>query len=321
MTRLSSRIDDIKAHYTVVVIGSGYGGGVAASRLARAGQDVCVLERGKEFFSGEFPNTQLEVAEETQYDLPDVHIGSETALFDYHINGEINVLVGCGLGGTSLINANVALHPDKRIFSDPRWPRAIVDDWDAGVSDGYRRAADMLKPTPYPQDAPPLKTLEAMERSARFMKQDFYRPPINVNFAKLENNVNHVGVEQEPCVLCGDCVTGCNHKAKNTTSVNYIPDARNHGAEIFTETSVRYLERQDDKWLVHYEVVGSGREKFDSPDMFVSADIVILGAGTLGTTEILLRSKQKGLSLSDMVGKHFSGNGDQLGLLITMTKP
>ena len=71
----SSPIEDLRPHYTVVVIGSGYGGGIAASRLARAGQQVCVLERGKEFLPGEYPDTELEALPEVQVRLPDQVIG------------------------------------------------------------------------------------------------------------------------------------------------------------------------------------------------------------------------------------------------------
>src|SRR5208282_1001942 len=66
------------------------------------------------------------------------------------------------------------------------------------------------------------------------------------------------------------------------------------------------------KWLVHYEVLGVGREKFKAPDATVAADVLILGAGSLGSTEILLRSKARGLALSDQVGERFTGNGDTL---------
>ncbi|MFQ5676791.1 MAG: GMC oxidoreductase, partial [bacterium] len=310
MARLSLPIENIKNHYTIVVIGSGYGGGIAASRLARAGQQVCVLERGREFFPGDFPNTIPEAAANSQFDTPKGHSGSETNLFDFHTNDDINVLVGCGLGGTSLINANVAIEADPRVFQNPAWPEALVQDLNGGMAAGYKRAREMLKPVPYPDKLPPLKKLAALEKSAKYMKEDFYRTPIAVTFEENKDGLNHVGAEQSPCILCGDCVTGCNHTAKNTVQMNYLPDARNHGAEIFTEANVRYLEKQAGKWVVHFKATGMGREKFDASTLFVRADIVILSAGTLGSTEILLRSKQNGLTVSEMLGKHFSGNGD-----------
>lgn len=309
MARLSSPIENIKNHYTVVVVGSGYGGGVSASRLARAGRQVCVLERGKEFQPGEYPDTEMESLAEMQTDLPKGHIGSRTGLYDFRVNDDINVFVGCGLGGTSLVNANVSLPADPRVFKDHRWPQALREHVDTVLANGYRRAEEMLRPTPYPTDFPPLPKLNALEKSAAYMDEPFYRPPINVTF---EDGVNHVGVEQHACALCGDCVSGCNYGAKNTILMNYLPDAKNHGAEIYTQVSVRRVERKDDRWLVHYQLLESGREKFDAPTMFVSADIVILAAGTLGTTEILLRSKAAGLPLSDRLGKNFTGNGDVL---------
>jgi Fe-S-cluster-containing hydrogenase component 2 len=81
------------------------------------------------------------------------------------------------------------------------------------------------------------------------MKESFYRPLITVTF---KEGVNNVGVLQHACVNCGDCVTGCNYGAKNTVLMNYLPDAKNHGAEIFTEISLHYLERQEDQWRLHF---------------------------------------------------------------------
>lgn len=309
MIRLSSPIEDIKTHYEVVVVGSGYGGAIAASRLARAKRQVCVMERGKEFQPGEYPDTEPEVIREFQVDLPEGHIGLRTGLYDLRVNGDIGVLLGCGLGGTSLINANVSIRPEPRVFEDSRWPQALRNDLNTLIEDGYRRALDMLKPTPYPDKS--LK-LGALEKSANYMGERFYRLPLNVTFEEPQGGVNHVGVEQHKCTACGDCVTGCNYGAKNTVIMNYLPDAKNHGAEIYTNVSVRHIERGDGRWVVHYQLLDSERERFNAPTMFVTANIVILSAGTLGSTEILLRSKAVGLPLSDKIGCNFTGNGDVL---------
>lgn len=315
MNRISSPIDQISERYDVIVIGSGYGGGIGASRMARAGRRVCLLERGREIVPGEYPNTMINAAEEFQMNTPEGHVGSRTGLFDFHLNAQQNVLVGCGLGGTSLINANVSLEAKPDVFDDPRWPAEIRADCDTRMQDGHARAREMLRPAPYPENGPILPKMEANQKSADFMGQRaaFYRPPINVTFEPFQDNKNHVGVEQLPCNNCGDCVSGCNNKAKNTTLMNYLPDAWNHGADIFCMTAVSHIEKVGDGWLVHYQSVGTGREKFDAPTLFVKADVVIVSAGTLGTTEIMLRSKKKGLKLSDQVGKNLSGNGDILG--------
>jgi cholesterol oxidase len=330
MARLASPIENLKSHYQIVVIGSGYGGGITASRMARAGQEVCILERGREFQPGDFdkdhklinrgdyPDSLGRALAEVQIDAPQLHTGPLTALYDMRVNDELSVFVGCGLGGTSLLNANVALPADRRVFKLPEWPKGFRDTPEM-LADGYQRAFDMLKPAPYPDDTrpeefPPTAKLNALKKSADKMDEPFYRPQINVNFNTFEGNLNHVGVEQHPCVGCGDCMTGCNYRAKNTVIMNYLPDAKNHGAEIFTQVSVRYLSRSDNGWLVHYEYLNPGDDKFDGPLKTVSADIVVLAAGSLGSTEILFRSKDKGmLALSNQIGEHFNGNGDFLG--------
>lgn len=309
MPRLSSSVREIKDHYTVLVIGSGYGGAIAASRLARAGQQVCVLERGREFQNGEYPDTEAEALAEMQAELPLGHTGSRMGLYDFYVNPDVSVFVGCGLGGTSLINGNVALRPEARVFEDARWPQALRDDWES-VEQGFKRAEEMLRPVAYPARYPALPKLLALEQSAAHLGQPCSRPPITVSFAE---GVNHVGVPQHACMLCGDCVSGCNYGAKNTVLFNYLPDAHNFGAEIYTQISVRRLERKDGRWVALYQTLETGREDFDEPLRAVSADIVVLAAGTLGSTEILLRSKAAGLALSDQVGRRFSGNGDVLG--------
>lgn len=310
MARLSSPIENIKDHYEVVVIGSGYGGGIAASRMARAGRKVCLLERGKEFQPGEYPNTEMEALGEMQTHQPDgTHLGDRTGLFDLHRNPDMNVMIGCGLGGTSLLNANVSLQAEPRVFEDPRWPGEVVSDLPTLVAKGYSLAEEMLKPVPYPEDFPELPKLKALEASAKALHGRVYRTPINVTF---KDGVNHVGVEQHACTLCGDCCSGCNYGAKNTLIMNYLPDATNHGAEIYTRMAVRFVEKVDERWLVHYQLLDSGREAFDAPTLTVSADVVFVSAGTLGSTEILLRSREKGLSTSDKLGQHMTGNGDVL---------
>ncbi|MGE5274339.1 MAG: alpha/beta fold hydrolase [Verrucomicrobiota bacterium] len=306
---LSTPLERLRDRYEVVVVGSGYGGAIAASRLARAGRSVCLLERGRELRPGEFPDSQLEAAREMQWDSSSGHRGSRVGLFDFRLNPEMNVLVGCGLGGTSLINANVSLRAEQRVLEDPRWPAAIRRDGDV-LEEAYRRAEEMLRPIPYPADRTPPRKLHALEASARAMGARCYRPPINVTF---DGGVNNVGVEQPACTGCGDCVTGCNVGAKNTTVVTYLADAVDHGAELFTLAAVRRVERGGGAWFVHFEPLESGRERFRAPSLFLAADVVVLGAGALGSTEILLRSKAEGLPLSDRVGERFSGNGDVLG--------
>jgi cholesterol oxidase len=142
MQRLSRHLSEMQSQYDAIVVGSGYGGGVAASRLTRMGYRVAVLERGLEHLPGEYPDTPSKALHEFQIrgGLIGEH-GRSTALFDVHVNSDMNILVGCGLGGTSLINANVALQADRRLFSDPAWPAGFAD---ADLDEGYQRATAMI---------------------------------------------------------------------------------------------------------------------------------------------------------------------------------
>lgn len=314
MKRLSKPITALRSHYNFIIIGSGYGGSIAASRLSRAGLQVCLLEKGKEFRPGEYPWDLDDAAKEMQVNTDKKHIGNETGLYEFYMGKEMTVFKGCGLGGTSNVNANVSIEPESRVFEDIRWPDAIRTNMQP-LKDGFEKARKMLKPTPYPEGKsgyPELAKTIGMKTSAAAMKEEFRYLDINVNF-EYDNQPNHVGVEQKKCNNCGDCVTGCNHHAKNTLIMNYLPDAINHGAEIFCEVGVQYVERKNNKWLVYFNLYNVGREKFDAPPLCITADNVILSAGALGSTEILLRSRTKGLNVSPALGKQFTGNGDVLG--------
>jgi len=309
--RLSSPVADLRERYDVVVVGSGYGGAIAACRLARAGRTVCVLERGRELHPGEYPETLVEAARQTQAHVGGRRVGPATGLFDLHLGDDINVVVGCGLGGTSLINANVALEADPRVFEDARWPERLRGGHDELLRMGYDEARRMLGSTPYPDDAPALRKLDALGRAGNALAHPATRPPINVTFS---DGPNAAGVDQRACTGCGNCITGCNDSAKNTVLFNYLPDAYAHGAEIFTELEVWTVARAPDgDWLVSFQSRGQGREVFGAPTQFVRAEVVVLAAGTLGSTAILLRSARAGLTVSPRVGERFSGNGDVVG--------
>ncbi len=297
---LSLPRDAMKAAYDVVVVGSGYGGGVSASRLSRAGQRVCVIERGREFPTGSFPDRFPELRRELQLNGGKMRSGSRTGLFDFRLGADIHVLVGCGLGGGSLINAGVGLRPDARVFADAAWPEAVAKD---GLLDlGFKRAEEMLRPSRY-TDAPQLTKYRALEVASKSFGQSPVAAPVVVSF---EDTVNPAGVTQAACTLCGDCCSGCNVGAKNTVAVTYLPDAKAHGAEIFTELSVSHVEKRSGGWRVHF----APSEEKDGEARFVDAKTVVLAAGTLGSTEILLRSRDRGLTLSDRLGHSFSANGD-----------
>lgn len=315
--RLSSPITSLKPRYEVVVVGSGYGGAIAACRLARHGQSVCLLERGRELIPGEYPDTELSGLREIQLDGPSGKVGSPTALFDLRLNRDVNVMVGCGLGGTSLINAGVLLEPDRRVLEDPCWPAPFREN--PKLLDPYfAPVREMLRPERLPDTATVPAKLTALERAAQGMNGTFSRTPVAVSF---RGGPNAAQLEQLACTMCGDCCSGCNMGAKTTTLLTYLPEAVVYGAEIFTRVKVLQVQAADRGWRIHFEVLDPGRQRFAPPPIFVEADIVILSAGTLGSSEILLRSAERGLDLSPRLGQRFSGNGDALGFAYDTNMP
>jgi cholesterol oxidase len=293
-----------KSKYDFVIVGSGYGGAIAAARLAAANlspkPSVCILERGKERQPGEFPETlQGVIAEARSSDNP-------LGLFELLNHPDISVIKGSGLGGTSLINANVAIEPDREVFEQFRWPSAVTFDQ---LKPYYQRARDILAPSVHPR-ALQLAKVQALNRRAQEMGTTVEALTIAVNFTISGNNPH--GVEQQPCNDCGNCVCGCNVKAKNTLYMNYLPMARNAGATILTQAKVEWLEKLPaGGWRIHGQYV---KGPHDTETFTLDAGEVVLSAGSLNSTEILLRSESKGLSVSPALGTKFSGNGDFFGL-------
>lgn len=336
-------------HFDVVVIGSGYGGAVAACRFAEAKRSVCLLERGNEYLPGEFPNSVANLPGQLRMHRAGsaALTGKPDGLFDLRLHRGVSVLVGNALGGTSQINANVALRADPAIFREPRWPRELRETYDP-LDAWYSKVEEMLGASPYPEDRFSIKAEQlarlAEPLSDHLRRNDwtdsdaapqarFYRPPLAVN-CKPEGE-NRFGVRQKPCVGCGDCVTGCNHAAKNTLTMNYLPCAVANGAQLYCGASVIAIEHQVEKRdgkdetvaIVYFSYSGvdwsagfadgldqAKLELSDATVFRVKASVVVLAAGTLGSTEILLRSRQRELlNISPRLGDGFSGNGDALG--------
>ena len=303
MTRLAKSLDQIKSQYDVVIVGSGYGGGVSASRLARAGKSVAVLERGREVVTGEFPSRFPDMRNEMRVTGKRMSLGSETGLYDVRLGDDMHVLVGRGLGGGSLVNAGVALRPNQRVFNDPVWPGQILQD--GLLDEGYRRARQWLAPSADPEAENQTK-FQSLKTATQDMPGRAVAPETVVSY---EDTVSSGGLAQSACTRCGDCCGGCNVGAKNTVALTYLPDAVRHGAELFTLARVSHVSQSEAGWALHIRHVGHPASD-GSDEIIVHAETVILAAGTLGSTEILLRSRENGLSVSDRLGERFSANGD-----------
>ncbi|TAQ91395.1 hypothetical protein B7494_g351 [Chlorociboria aeruginascens] len=323
--RISRPVELLRNAYDTVVIGSGYGGGVAVSRMARAGHSVCLLERGKEKWPGEYPSGFLDAMRELHVSGDfspgnlsglQVNEGEATGLYHLYVGKGQNAFVGNGLGGTSLLNANVFLEVDHQTMAMKCWPEELRER--NILRKYYKRVAQVLQPQKYPEDWPELPKLTMLEKQARALglHEKFYRVPQTTRFM---GGPNSTGVEMYPSTLTGMDSTGVNDGSKSSTLVNYLSDAWNWGAEMFCECEVRYIKKhpKEEGYLVFFAWHGSKRGAFKNNIyedlMWVHAKkCVFLGAGSIGTTEILLRSKSLGLSMSERVGTNMSGNGDIL---------
>jgi cholesterol oxidase len=305
---LSRPPSELAGTYDVVVIGSGYGGAVMAARLA-PGRRLCVLERGKEWAPTDFSTGLADTL--AQFRSSSRPLG----LFDYRVGGTLDVLSGNGVGGTSLINSSVVLAPDRDVFG--RWPQSIQSYYADGTMDIYEaRVRTMLgADTVAEGDALRKNWFHMSTTKARQRQGVAVLPralPIAVNLRRYNGQQNAQGVWQNLCSHCGDCVAGCRSGAKNSLDVNYLPLARNAGAQIFSRIEVDWIERlADGRWRVHY--LYRPESGAPIPGQLITAS-VILAAGSLGSTQILLRSRGHGLPLSPALGTRFSTNGDLLGL-------
>lgn len=313
LARCNDEIAGLGNAIDVIVIGSGYGAAVCAARLAQAGARVVVLERGREFGRGVgplFPSQPEELRNNVQIDSELFSRKHRLGLYNFHLNRDLDVLVGCGLGGTSLINAGVVIKPDRRVFERAVWPRQLVGPRPPGsltLDACFERAASVLDPAPYPK-TPPRKLAAMLAQGAEPCK-------LNVHFGPAPQN--SVGVTQGKCIDCGDCITGCNFEAKKTLCYTYLPIARSYGARIYTQCDVSHIERAGDgRWTVCFQRLKDGDEDVAADGELdrLTARAVVVGAGVLGTTGILLRSKQRKLVISDQLGHRFSGNGDAIGV-------
>ncbi len=301
---LASDWEQLKPSYDFVIVGSGYGGAITAARLATANLNpkpsVCILERGREWPTGDFPDNETEYLKELRSDL------NPLGLYEILNYPDISVLKGSGLGGTSLVNANVAIVPDAEAFAQAGWPASLTR---ASLTPYYDRARAALAAGPHPR-ALALKKVQALQRRADELGAQVSALNIAVNF-KIDGANPH-GAAQKPCTDCGDCVSGCNVGAKNTLYMNYLPMARNGGAEIYTQTKVEWIEKIDGGWRVQGQHYTSKTRK---KRFTLEAKNVVLSAGSINSTEILLRSSNlHDLPVSPALGTHFSGNGDFFGV-------
>ena len=311
-----------QAPFDLLIVGSGYGGAVAAAELAGCHDDkgramrVGVLERGREYLPGSFPSRLAELPTAVRGRFAGNGRGGE-GLFDLRVGGDLNVVLANGLGGGSLINAGVMEIPRPEVF-DAGWPVGWRDD--ARRPEYYQRAKRLLGAADdrgdnhiHREPAAPLAKTRLMQRLGLAQDDASYRPAA-ITVAMTEK-ITVGGVRLAACRRCGDCASGCNYGAKESLDTNLLALASRHGAEIYCGATVLRLERDDPQelwkvWTRHTDEVLHRRE---GRAVALLARRVIVAAGSLGSTELLLRTQRTStLRFSTRLGQGFSGNGDML---------
>jgi len=304
--RLPRRLatDDLPDECAVAVVGSGFGASVVAARLA--GQvppgELVVLERGRERVPGEFPTSFSEVRSNVRSRR------NPLGLFELSLGRDVDRLVANGLGGGSLIYANVMLEPRADAFGG--WPEAVDS---VSLRPYFDRVRAVLRPEEVAGDVPKASALAALG-AAKGVRPT--RVPVAVNLSRPPGP-DLIGAPQALCTSCGNCVTGCNVGAKTTMWASYLPMALAAGARIVTRAEVDLIRpsaRPGRRWLVSGRRFSEVRGRVAAEPFELHADVVMIGAGAVGTTGILLRSAAAGLPVSAALGRRFSGNADSLAV-------
>jgi cholesterol oxidase len=320
-------------HFDVVIIGSGFGGAVMAYRTAAAKLSVCLLERGKPYPPGSFARSPRDMAA----NFWDPSEGGH-GLYQAWASPGIEAVASAGLGGGSLIYANVLIRKDERWFVQPNPVTGADEDWPvtrAILDPHYERVEKILAPQLYPLAEEPYsatpKTV-AFRDAAQRAGLHWELPNLAVTF----RNPGHAAVPGEPiveaepnlhgrtrytCRLVGECDIGCNFGSKNSLDYNYLSLAQREGAVLRPRCEVRsFAPRSGGGFVVKFVEHSPADEgqKTDTTKLeqrVVECDRLVLSAGTFGTTYLFLRNKSSFPLLSKQLGTRLSGNGDLLGFI------
>ena len=309
--------------FDVIIVGSGYGAAVAAEKLSGLCDadgrrlSVCVLERGQEYLGGSFPSRLSDLAGHVRFATPQAEDarGMRDGLFDLRTGPDASVLVASGVGGGSLINAGVLEPPQRAVMQGARWPKKLRND------KGFIPRALALRQRlgggkAWAQAYPKTEVLQTLSPTS-------WRP-VHVSVAQ-KAGPNAAQVALDGCIGCGDCFTGCNHSAKDSLDLNLLVLAQRAGAQIISGATVLRLQQDAQHtaatplWRVFVNHTAAELRRRQKSPFELLAHHVILAAGTLGSTEILMRSKTAGLRFSNLLGQRFSANGDLIAAVHGVT--
>lgn len=293
----------------VLVVGSGFGGAVAALRLSEKGYRVTVLEAGRRFTPESLPRTSWDVRRFLWAPALGCH-----GIQRIHVLRDVVVLAGAGVGGGSLVYANTLYEPrSDAFFEDPQW--ASITRWREELAPHYDQARRMLGVVENPVDSPADEVVRAAARDLG-VAHTYQRAPVGVVFGEPGAPVpdpffGGVGPLRHACRQCGECMTGCRHGAKNTLETNYLWLAERAGARVVPDTTVDALRPRPGGGY-DVDVHRTGRP---GGHRTLRADQVVVAAGAWGTQALLHRMKADGVlpHLSDRLGALTRTNSEALG--------
>jgi cholesterol oxidase len=295
--------------FDVVIIGSGFGGSVAALRLTEKGYKVAVIEAGRRFADKDFPKTSWRLSKFLY--MPRLGLRGIQRI---HILPDVLVLAGAGVGGGSLVYANTLYKPPASYFTDKQWNQ--ITDWDDELSPWYDQASRMLGVASNPYFSP---SDEAMKQVADQMGvgHTFKLAPLGVYFGdgsavkSKDPFFGGVGPDRDGCLQCGSCMTGCRHNAKNTLPKNYLGLAEKAGAKVFPEhTVIKSEQLSDGSWQI---TARKSSAWFGGIRKFTTAQVVV-AAGTYNTQKLMHKMKSDGTlpKISNALGKLSRTNSEAL---------
>ena len=295
--------------FDVVIIGSGFGGSVAALRLSEKGYRVAVLEAGRRFDESSYPKTSWQVRSFLW--LPQLGC---YGLQRISLLRNVMILSGAGVGGGSLVYANTLYEPPPPFFDEPQWKH--ITDWRDELAPAYDQAKRMLGVVPNPTLTPSDEVLKATAEEMG-VGETFHTTPVGVFFGDPGVEVDDpffggVGPSRRGCIECGECMTGCRHGAKNTLLKNYLHLAETAGAVVHPLTTVTTVRPVPGGG---YEVgtVRTGARRRRRSRTF-RADQVVFAAGAMGTQRLLHRQRDEGLlpNLSGRLGQLTRTNSEAI---------
>ncbi len=274
--------------HDVVVIGSGFGGSVAALRLTEKGYKVAVLEAGKRFRDEDFAKTSWRLRKFLW--MPQLGCYGIQRIDRLK---DVLILSGAGVGGGSLVYANTLYEPLDPFYKDPAWGH--ITDWKRELAPYYDQAKRMLGVTTYPIETASDRIIKQVAADLG-VEGTFHHTPVGVVFGEPGADVGDpyfggVGPKRNACLQVGECMTGCRHNAKNTLVKNYLYLAENNGAEIQPLTTVVAVRPRPGGG---YEIETRRTNRRFRPHRTITAQQVVFAASTMGTQKLLHRMRDQG---------------------------